>query len=315
MPDSVLLVGHGSRSGAGQAEMAELAASVSAALAGVEVRLGYLELCDPPASAVIDEMLAAGARHLVVVPVMLHAAGHSKSDVPAIVAEARRRRPAARIDYARPFGVDHALLALARRRIAAAGGLGAPLAVLSRGTSDPDANAEAYRAARLVAEMVGAPLVVPGFCGVTWPDVPTALEQLRRLGAGRVVGFAWFLARGVLLDRIGEDYARFGAATGMEVIDAGYLGTGPELTGLVLARVDEAARGAAASHCDACAYRRPFPGLEDRVGMAIGAGHSHLAAAHRHGPLPSGHDQPSPLPSGHDQPGPLPSGHDHPGRQ
>ncbi|HEX5267084.1 MAG TPA: sirohydrochlorin chelatase [Acidimicrobiales bacterium] len=281
-PDALVLVGHGSRSAAGLAEMAALVRSVAAARPGTEVRLGFLELSDPPAGDVMEEVLAAGAEEVVVVPVMLHAAGHSKSDVPAVVAEARDRHPRARISYARPFGADHSLLALGRRRLEEARGLGLPLGVLARGSSDPDANAEAYRVARLLADMAGSRSVVTGFSGVTWPSVPEALEQLRRLGADRVAALAWFLATGVLIDRMRDDFARFTADTGIEVVDAGYLGAGPEVAELVLARADEARRGEAVPNCDACAYRAPFPGLEDRVGLPIGTGHSHLAAEHRH---------------------------------
>ena len=281
-PDALVLVAHGSRSAAGLAEMAALVDSVAAARPGTEVRMGYLELSDPPAVDVMEEVLAAGATEVVVVPVMLHAAGHSKSDVPAVLAHARARHPEARLDYARPFGADHTLLTLGRRRLEEAGGLGLPLAVLARGSSDPDANAEAYRVGRLLADMAGSHSVVTGFSGVTWPSVPEALEQLRRLGADRVAALAWFLATGVLIDRMGRDFAAFSAATGVEVVDAGYLGAGPEVAELVWARADEARQGRAVPNCDACAYRRPFPGLEDRVGLPIGTGHSHLAAEHRH---------------------------------
>ena len=283
MPDAILLVAHGSRSAAGQAEMAALASAVYTAQPASDVRFGYLELSDPPAAEVMEEVLAGGARDVVVVPLMLHAAGHAKSDVPAIVLDARARRPDARITYARPLGVDHALLSLGLRRLDEAGGRGLPLAVLSRGTSDPDANAEACRVSRLLAERSGTRLAVSGFSGVTWPSVPDALDQLHRLGAERIAVLAWFLATGVLLERMRDDYHRFGADTGVDVCDAGHLGTGPELTALVLERVDEAVGGRTVPNCDACAYRRPFPGLEGRVGLVRGSGHSHLAAEHRHG--------------------------------
>ncbi|MHB8438399.1 MAG: sirohydrochlorin chelatase [Acidimicrobiales bacterium] len=281
--DAVMLVAHGSRSATGQHAMTALAADVALAFPSVPVQLGFLELSEPPAHVVLDDVLSGGARRIVVVPLMLHAAGHSKSDIPALVVVGRLRHPGVELLYARPFGADHVLLDVARSRLEAAGGTGLPLAVLARGTSDPDANAEAYRIARLVAEVSRAPLVAPGFSGVTWPDVRAALDQLRRLGARRVAAFAWYLATGVLLDRMHEDFDRFTADTGIEVVDAGYLGTGPEVVKLVLDRVEEAANGRAVPNCDACAYRRPFPGLEDRVGQAVGVGHSHLAADHRHG--------------------------------
>ncbi len=289
MPEAVLLVAHGSRSAAGQAEMAALARSVAGQIPAAMVRFGYLELSEPPASAALDEILASGARDVVVIPLMLHAAGHAKSDVPAVVLGARGRHPDARITYGRPFGVDHSLLALGHSRLEQAGALGLPLAVVSRGTSDPDANAEATRVCRLLAEMSRTRLAVAGFSGVTWPDVPGALDQLRRLGAERIATFAWFLATGVLLDRMREDYRSFEDATGIEVVDAGYLGTGTALADLVLQRIAEAAEGRTVPNCDACAYRRPFPGLEERVGLAVGSGHSHLAAHHLHAGTDGGH--------------------------
>ncbi len=281
MADAVLLVAHGSRSPAGRVEMVALADVVAASRPGSDVRVGFLEMSDPPAAAVLQDMLDGGARDVVVVPIMLFAAGHAKSDVPAVVLQARARHPQARVTYGRPLGVDHALLDLARRRLEAVGALGLPLAILARGTSDPDANAEAWRAGRLLAEMSGTQLAVTGFSGLTWPSVPDALDQLRRLGAEHIAVFSWFLATGILLDRMREDWDRFSAATGVEVLDAGYFGAAPEVGSLIWERVDEASAGQVVPNCDACAFRRPFPGLQDRVGMERGAGHSHLAAVHR----------------------------------
>jgi sirohydrochlorin cobaltochelatase len=281
MPDGLLLVAHGSRSGGGRTEMEKLGARVADAVAPLAVELGFLELADPPAGVALDRLVDRGVRRVGVVPLMLHAAGHSKSDVPAVVLEGRRRHPGVDVRYGRPLGVDGDLLALARRRVAEAGGLGLPLALLSRGTSDPDANGEACKAGRLVAEATGAPLVTVGFAGVTWPSVPEALEQLRRLGGRRVTAFAWFLATGRLLERLRSHYAE-AAGAGLEVVDAGYLGPCDEVARIVVARSREALAGAVRANCDACVHRLPFPGLGDRVGQPLGVGHSHLAAAHRH---------------------------------
>lgn len=283
MADGLLLVAHGTRSPAGQAEMAELARLASLALPGTPVELGYLELCDPPAGVALDRLVASGADRVAVVPLMLLAAGHAKSDVPAVVLEGRLRHPGVTLSYGRPFGADHGLLTLAARRLAKAGATGLPLAVMARGTSDPEANGEACMISRLLAEFTTAPLVLTGFSGMTWPTVPESLAQLARLGAPRIASFSWYLATGVLIDRIAEQLAEFTAATGIEVVDAGYLGPAPEVVALVLERAREALAGRVAMSCDACVYRRPFPGLEDRVGMPVGAGHSHLAAAHRNG--------------------------------
>lgn len=282
MADAVLLVAHGSRRSTGTAEMGQLRDLVREALPDHDVDLGYLELADPPAGPVLDRLAAGGATRVVVVPLMLHAAGHSKSDVPAVVLEARARQPQLDIRYARPFGVDHALLELGAARIAAAGGRGLPLALLSRGTSDPEANGDAWKVARMLADLNASREFTVGFSGVTWPTIPESLEQLRRCGAPAVAAFAWFLATGVLIERMQGQFAAFAEATGVRVVDCGYIGPCREVAALVAERVHEAVAGAVAMNCDACAYRRPFPGLEDRVALPMGRGHSHLAHAHRH---------------------------------
>jgi sirohydrochlorin cobaltochelatase len=281
LDEGLLLVGHGSRSAKGRDELVELGKAVALGAPDLSVETGFLELSEPPAGVALDRLVERGAKRLSIVPLMLNAAGHSKSDVPAVVLEGRRRHPDVIVSYGRPLGPDHAVLALAQRRITEVRGEGLPLLLLARGTSDPDANADACKAARLVAECVGGRPVVTGFSGVTWPSVPEALEQIRLLGAARVVAFAWFLCTGVLVERMRSDFAVFTERTGVEVLDAGYLGPDPSLVPLVLERHAEALAGDIRMNCDVCAYRRPFPGLEDRVGQELGQGHSHLATEHR----------------------------------
>lgn len=277
----LLLVGHGSRSETGRAELLELSNLAVREAPDIAVEAGFLELSQPSATAALDRLVARGVTHASIVPLMLNAAGHSKSDVPAVVLEGRQRHPAVSLHYGRPIGPDHAILSLAQRRVTAAGGHGLPLALLARGTSDPDANGDACKAGRLVAECVGSEVVVTGFSGVTWPSVPEALDQLRLLGARRIVCLAWFLFAGVLVERMKTDFASFSKQSGLEVLDAGYLGPDPCLVPLILERHAEALGGDIRMNCDVCAYRRPFPGLEDRVGQELGHGHSHLAAEHR----------------------------------
>ena len=279
--DGLLLVGHGTRSEAGRKELLELAEHVALASGDALVEAGFLELSDPPAGTALDTLVERGARRIAVVPLMLNSAGHAKSDVPAVVLEGRQRHLGIALAYGRALGVDHVTVTIAHRRISDVGGEGKPLLVVARGTSEPEANADGARVARLLAELSGAPFVVTGFSGLTWPLVPDALDQCGRLGAARVVQFAWYLCTGVLVDRMREQAEAWSQTTGIPVDWAGHLGPDPALVPLVLARADEALRGAVQMSCDLCSYRAPFPGLEGRVGQAIGVGHSHLAVEHR----------------------------------
>lgn len=281
--DGLLLVAHGSRALAGVAEARALEDAIVAGRPDLEVAMGFLELADPPAGPVLDELVARGCRRITVQPLMLLAAGHGKSDVPALVLEGRARHPHVEFLFGSPLGVVPELLAIATARLTAAGGAGRPLLVIARGTSDPDANGEAARAARLLAEWSGAADLELGFTGVTWPSVPDALDRMARLGHRRIAVFSWFLATGKLIERARDQIAAFTSATGVEVIDAGYFGPDPALVPVIGQRRDEAIAGVHRTNCDTCSYRAEWPGLADRVGQPRGVGHSALAAEHRQG--------------------------------
>lgn len=281
MQEGLLLVGHGSRSDAGRKELLHLGQLVADTVIDTAVEVGFLEMTDPPADVAADRLVAQGARRIGVVPLMLNSAGHSKSDVPAVVLEARARHPEIHFVYGRPLGIDQVLLAVAFDRITAAEGTSLPLLLVARGTSEPEANADAYRVARLLAEWTAPPFVQPAFSGLTWPSVPDGLELCRVLGAERLVAFAWYLSTGRLVERMQAQYAEFTARTGVPVLDAGYLGPDPRLVPVIVDRYREAIDGAVALNCDVCSFRAPFPGVEHRVGQPLGVGHSHLAAEHR----------------------------------
>lgn len=280
-PDGVLLVGHGSRDRGGEEEIRTIGRLVADARPDLLVETGFLEMSAPSADEALARLVARRPARVGVVPLMLGAAGHVKSDVPAIVLEGRAAHPELPFSYGRPLGADYSLVAAAGRRLVATGAGGRPLVVVARGTSDPEANAEAYRAARLVAEWTAAPMLTVGFSGLTWPTVEEAVSGALRLSEGPIGLFCWFLADGVLVERARQAAQRLVAAAGRELSDAGYLG--PEAAvEVVLERLEETLGGRPAMTCDVCAYRRPWPGREDRVGQPLGVGHSHLAATHRH---------------------------------
>jgi sirohydrochlorin cobaltochelatase len=283
--DGLLLVAHGSKSAAGTAEAMATGEQVAAAHPELAVELGFLELADPPAGPMLDRLVERGCTRIVVQPLILLAAGHGKSDVPAVALEGRDRHPHVEIVFGSPLGVVPELLAIGASNIEQAGAKGLPLLVVARGTSDPDANAEAMRAARLLAEWTQTDFVDVGFTGMTWPTVPEALERMRRLGHERFGLFFWFLCTGKLIERARDQVA----ASALDVVDAGYFGANPALVPIIDQRRREALAGIPRVNCDTCSYRAPWPGMEDRVAQGVGVGHSHLAVEHRSGGHDHGH--------------------------
>ena len=262
--------------------MAQLAALVAAARPDVAVDVGFLEMTDPPAGEVIDGLVERGCRQITVIPLVLLGAGHAKSDVPALVLGARDRHPDLVVRFGSPLGVSRLPIAIMGERVVESGGSGLPLLVVARGTSDPDANGDAFKAARLIGEWSNAPFVHVGFSGVTGPSVLEAAAVFPRLGFERFAVAWWYLCHGRLIERGRAELNGLAASEGVEMVDAGYLGPDPRLVPLILERYEEAGAARPLVNCDACAYRAPWPGREDRVGQPVGVGHSHLAVEHRH---------------------------------
>ena len=280
--DGLLLVGHGSTSARSLAETHAIRDLVAGTLPGVTAALGFLEMAEPAAGTVLDDLVESGCTRVVVLPLMLLGAGHAKSDVPALVLEGRQRHPAADIRLGNALGIGHELVGALGDALVRLGGAGLPLLLIARGTSDPDANGDAAKVARLAAEWTGAPFVHTAFTGVTRPRVPEGLDVFARLGYERMAVAFWFLCDGVLVQRARDAIRVFTAETGVEVVDAGYLGPDVRLVHAIVERYRQAVAGVVSVNCDLCAYRAPWPGLEPRVAQPVGVGHSHRAAEHRH---------------------------------
>src|SRR5262245_66032677 len=109
---------------------------------------------------------AGGPRPIVAVPLVLTAAGHGKGDIPAALARELARHPGLSYHYGRPLGPHPVLQDILAARIDAALA-GAPrrdahVVLAARGSTDPDANAEIAKVARLL--WAGRGYRGAGFC-------------------------------------------------------------------------------------------------------------------------------------------------------
>ena len=301
---ALLLAAHGSRDQAGVDAFAALAGRVGklAAADGTRVAGGFIELSAPALRDAVAELAAAspgplaaaggkvspaaagGKVSVVAIPLMLSAAGHAKGDIPAALARESARHPGTSFSYGRPLGPHPALIDLLAARIAvAAGGTSPAVLLVGRGSTDPDANADVVKTARLLWEGRDYPLAETAFVSLARPDVAEGLERCRLLGARQIVVARYFLFPGVLPDRVAEQAAAY-AATHPE-LDIRYtdvLGDCDEVAALICERYHEALAGDIRMNCDVCVYRIAMPGFEHRVGAPQ---HPH---DHPHDPAHSG---------------------------
>jgi sirohydrochlorin cobaltochelatase len=267
---ALLIVGHGSRDPRGAEEFHELVSLVRDH-APMPVEGGFIELSRPPISECVNNLRERGAREVSLVPLMLLAAGHAKDDVPATLVREKLTHPDLDFHYGRALGIRPELLELMDERISAVvpeeEREGTAVLIVGRGSSDPDANSDLAKMARLFFEGRPYPLVETAFVSLAPPSVTEALERCRRLGAGRVAVFSYFLFTGVLEERIREQSWNFAEDNPeMEVRYAGYFGPDARVAALVMERYRETFEGDIRMNCDVCVHRVALPGFEEKVG-------------------------------------------------
>jgi sirohydrochlorin ferrochelatase len=217
---ALVLVAHGSRDEAAHACTGELAEAVRAALPGVAVRVGYVDVRAPTVADAVAGLAAA-----VVVPAFLASGYHVRTDLPAQLAAAGI--PAERFPVSPALGPDPQLARAASARLAEAGWLHGDAVVLAAaGSSDPAALAEVRVAARMLGAEVGRRVHV-GYAATASPRVDTLVAGLRAAGAGRVAVASWLLAPGIFHTRLAD--------AGADVVTAP-LGAHPDVVAAVVAR-------------------------------------------------------------------------------
>ncbi len=219
-------------------------------MAGLDVRGAFLDHCAPSPRQVLSGV-AESHGACVVVPLLLTAAYHSKTDIPAHIAAAAAALPGLDVGYADTLGPDRPLLAALERRLADAGvtvgdrGTTARTSVVlaAAGSSDHTANATI---AALAAQWQGARgwrTVVPAYASAAGPRPDAAVAALRAAEPDTpVVVATYLLAPGYFADKIHADALGAGAFAVSRA-----LGAAPEVADVILARYAAAARPGEAS--------------------------------------------------------------------
>jgi len=284
----VMFCGHGSRSQAAVDEFAAMAEQMPGLLPSEWMtEYGYLEFANPVIRDGLDRLRDAGCERILAVPGMLFAAMHSKNDIPTVLSTYGEKH-GIEVHYGRELGVDPKMISAAAQRIEAAeaeanASAGVVpreetcLVVIGRGASDPDANSNVSKIARMLWEGMGFGWCEVGYSGVTFPLVEPCLDHVARLGYRRVIVFPYFLFSGILIDRIYGFTDRVAEANpDIHFIKAGYLGDHPQVLETFAERVTELVGEVPPPNCSMCKYRTQVLGFEAEVGAVQESHHHHV---------------------------------------
>jgi sirohydrochlorin ferrochelatase len=225
MPERALVaVAHGSSDPRAAAAIGALVPLVARraqerGLSVPDLRIAYLGHAAP---SVPQVMRTFGPDTRVrVLPLLLTAAYHSKTDIPRMLA---RVSSGVRLTYGEPLGPHPLLLRALERRLpgtALQNPAETGVVLAAAGSSDPAANATIARLAAqwqartgwfAVCPAYASPAATGGQGSTAGPDPATAVARLREAGARRVVVASYLLAPGLFADRIRDASLAAGAA-------------------------------------------------------------------------------------------------------
>lgn len=262
----LLMIGHGTKDEAGRATFLEFAHHYHQLDPSRPVLPCFLELTEPSIAATLADCVAQGYTDLSVLPVLLFAARHNKFDVTNELDRARAHYPQLQFHYGRHFGITPGILELWQSRLAELDQLEANPAAISRaetvllivgrGSSDPDANSDVYKLARLLWEGSGYKTVETCFIGITHPRLEEGFRRARLYEPKRLIVLPHFLFTGVLVQKI------FAIAAQQQLdfpdlqIDClPEMGLAPQLFSLVRERELETQLGQVQMNCEMCKFR------------------------------------------------------------
>ena len=266
MNDTILLVGHGSREPSGNAEIERFAAQWRERRPDDRIEVCFIEFADCLLDAGLDRA-AAGSTRVIVVPLILGAAGHVKMEIPHHIAHARERHPEIEFVMAKHLGAGTPVLTALKVELRTAMlALDAPdakntgIVLLARGSSDKVANGEVAKMARWLFEESEHEMVDLAFTGITFPKLETVVQRQVACGMKQIIVLPYYLFTGVLIERIGRQVARLERQYPHIAFALGrYIGFAEAIYALLDARVAEA-QGANDNapqmlECDGCKYR------------------------------------------------------------
>ncbi|MFA3874014.1 sirohydrochlorin chelatase [Streptomyces sp. MMCC 100] len=226
---ALVVVAHGSRDPRALSTVRALLGRVRALRPALPVRLGHLELNEPPLPGTLA---ALGDGEAVLVPLLLSRGHHVERDIPDMAAASP-----ARTRVAAPLGPHPLLVDALHDRLLESGwpahaGPDHAVVLASAGSRAPASRADTARTAALLATRLGVP-VVPAYASAAAPTVPDAVRTLTARGHHRTAIASCFTAPG--------RFATECAARAPWIASAP-LGTHPSMARLLLHRYDEAVK-------------------------------------------------------------------------
>ena len=282
----LLAIGHGTRNEKGRQTFLDFVEIYQQLDTSRPVIPCFLELTAPTIQQGVEACVQQGYTDITALPILLFAARHNKFDVTNELDRSRQPYPQLNFSYGRHFGITPKIIELWRDRLAE---LDLPqnnphnisredtvLLFIGRGSSDPDANGDVYKLARIIWEGSGYKTVETCFIGITHPRLEEGFRRAYLYQPKRIIVLPYFLFTGTLMEKIFDITAQQESQhPNIDFACLSEMGIAPQLLQVFRAREIEAQLGQVAMNCEMCKFR---------LAAAEGQnGHGHHHHGHEHG--------------------------------
>ncbi len=262
----LLAIGHGTRNAQGRQTFIDFVEQYHQLDPSRPVIPCFLELTEPNIQQGVDLCVEQGYREISALPILLFAARHNKFDVTNELDRARKRHPQITFHYGRHFGITPQIIELWRDRLLQ---LDLPehnprnisrqdtvLLFVGRGSSDPDANGDLAKLARIIWEGSGYQTVETCFIGITHPRLEEGFRRAYLYNPQRVIVLPYFLFTGVLMNKIFDltaQQAELHPDIAFNCLPE--MGIQPQLLEVIRQREIETQLGQVTMNCEMCKFR------------------------------------------------------------
>jgi sirohydrochlorin cobaltochelatase len=289
----LLAIGHGTRNERGRQTFLDFVEVYQQLDTSRPVIPCFLELTEPSILEGVEACVKQGYSDLTALPILLFAARHNKFDVTNELDRAKLLYPQLNFSYGRHFGITPKILELWRDRLKE---LDRPennphnisradtvLLFVGRGSSDPDANGDVCKLARIMWEGSGYKTVETCFIGITHPRLEEGFQRAYLYQPKRIIVLPYFLFTGTLVEKIFDLTAR--QKLQHPEIDFACLpemGIAPQLLEIFREREIEAQLGQVAMNCEMCKFRLAVSQEQAAQGHEHHHEHGHGHGHHHH---------------------------------
>ena len=264
----LLLIGHGTKDQDGRQTFIDFVEAYQELDQSRPVIPCFLELTTPTIQDGVDKCVQEGYTDFSVLPILLFAARHNKFDVTNELDHTKQHHPERNINfhYGRHFGITPGILELWKERLAS---LDTPennpdniprsetvLLFVGRGSSDPDANSDVSKLARLVWEGSGYKTVETCFIGITHPRLEEGFNRAYLYKPKRIIVLPYFLFTGVLVKKIFDITSlQQEKNPHISMVSLPEMGIHPQLLKVLREREIETQLGEVKMNCEMCKFR------------------------------------------------------------